>query len=177
MEAAASEAGAAKPVTKSAEEAAPAEPATIEIWRPQRHHGRRREQGQDQQPRRHGGPRRPHGAPARAAGETPAEGQAPQGQAPQGQAREGAQERPRRDDRRSEGGKPRFEGKREGARRFEGKFDGKRRDDQRRDDQRGGDRPPHQEKRPPREKQADPDSPFAKLAALKAELEARNKKG
>jgi len=27
-----------------------------------------------------------------------------------------------------------------------------------------------------REKQADPDSPFAKLAALKAELEARNKK-
>ena len=110
-----------------AEEAAPAEPVTIEIWRPQRHHGRRREHGQDQQPRRHGGPRRPHGAPARAAGETPAEGQAPQGQAPQGEAREGAQERPRRDDRRSEGGKPRFEGKREGARRFEGKFDGKRR--------------------------------------------------
>jgi len=150
-----------------AEEAAPAEPATIEIWRPQRHHGRRREQGQDQQPRRHGGPRRPHGGPARAAGETPAEGQAPQGQ-----PAEGAQERPRRDDRRSEGGKPRFEGKREGARRFEGKFDGKRRDDQR-----GGDRPPHHEKRPPREKQADPDSPFAKLAALKAELESKNKKG
>jgi ATP-dependent RNA helicase SUPV3L1/SUV3 len=150
-----------------AEEAAPAEPATIEIWRPQRHHGRRREQGQDQQPRRHGGPRRPHGGPARAAGETPAEGQAPQGQ-----PAEGAQERPRRDDRRSEGGKPRFVGKREGARRFEGKFDGKRRDDQR-----GGDRPPHHEKRPPREKQADPDSPFAKLAALKAELESKNKKG
>ena len=161
-EAAILEAG-AEPVP--AEEAAPAEPVTIEIWRPQRHHGRRREHGQDQQPRRHGGPRRPHGAPARPTGETQVEGQAPEGAQP-------AQERPRRDDRRPEGGKPRFEGKREGGRRFEGKFDGKKRDDQR-----GGDRPPHHEKRPPREKQADPDSPFAKLAALKAELEARNKKG
>jgi ATP-dependent RNA helicase SUPV3L1/SUV3 len=158
-----------------AEDAAPAEPVLIEIWRPQRHpHGRRREHGQEQN-RRHGGPRRHQGGPARTSGETaPAAGLAVEGQAVEGQAAEGAQagrDRPRRDDRRPEGGKPRFEGKRDGGRRFEAKFDGKRRDDQR------GERPPQHEKRPPREKQADPDSPFAKLAALKAELEAKGKKG
>ena len=153
-----------------AEDAAPAEPVLIEIWRPQRHpHGRRREHGQDQN-RRHGGPRRHQGGPARPSGEpAPAEGQAVEGQAAEGA--QAGRDRPRRDDRRPEGGKPRFEGKREGGRRFEGKFDGKRRDDQR------GERPPQHEKRPPREKQADPDSPFAKLAALKAELEAKGKKG
>ncbi|WP_296714555.1 helicase-related protein [Rhodoblastus sp.] len=153
-----------------AEDAAPAEPVLIEIWRPQRHpHGRRREHGQEQN-RRHGGPRRHQGGSARPSGETaPVEGQAVEAQPTEGaQAR---QDRPRRDDRRPDGGKPRFEGKREGGRRFEGKFDGKRRDDQR------GERPPQHEKRPPREKQADPDSPFAKLAALKAELEAKGKKG
>ncbi len=166
-------------------EAAPAEPVLIEVWKPQRHqHARRQghgQEGRDHQHRRHGH-RRPQGAP-QAAGEaaTPVEGQAPQAQeagAPQEQRQF---DRPRRDDRRqegrAEGGKPRFEGKRqeggrqEGGRKFEGKFDGKRRDDQR-----GNDRPFNAEKRPPREKQADPDSPFAKLAALKAELEAKNKK-
>ncbi|HUO53669.1 MAG TPA: helicase-related protein [Rhodoblastus sp.] len=143
------------------EEAAPAEPAMIEVWKPQRTHGRRREQGQDQRPRRHGG-RSFAGAPQQGAGE------GRPGEAPSG---EGAQERPRR----HEGGKPRFEGGRE-PRKFDGKFDGKRRDDQRRDDQRGGDRAQNFDKRPPREKKADPDSPFAKLAALKAELEAKNRK-
>jgi ATP-dependent RNA helicase SUPV3L1/SUV3 len=149
-----------------AEDAVPAEPALIEIWRPQRHpHGRRREHGQEQN-RRHGGPRRHQGGPARPAGDSaPAEGQVAEGQATEGA--QAGRDRPRRDDRRPDGGKPRFEGKREGGRRFEGK----RRDDQR------GERPPQHEKRPPREKQADPDSPFAKLAALKAELEAKGKKG
>ena len=159
------------------EEAEPAEVVMIDVWKPQRHqHGRRQERGQergqDQQQRRHG-PRRPHGAPRPAGAGAPVEGQA---QAPQeaGAAPEPRQfERPRRDDRRPEGGRPRFDGKRpEGqreGRKFEGKFDGKRRDDQR-----GGDR--QFTEKPRREKQADPDSPFAKLAALKAELEAKNKK-
>jgi ATP-dependent RNA helicase SUPV3L1/SUV3 len=137
-------------------EAQPAEPATVEVWKPQRHHGRRREH--DQRPPRRPGGRGVSGRPQAA----PGEGQKGEAQV------EGApaQERPHR----PEGGKPRFEGRRDN-RRFEGKFDGKKRDDQR-----GGDRPPLHEKRPPREKQADPDSPFAKLAALKAELEAKGKK-
>jgi ATP-dependent RNA helicase SUPV3L1/SUV3 len=129
----------------------PAEPALIEIWKPHRqHHGRR--PGAEQRGR--GGPRRAQGGTRgeAATGETPAPA-------------EGAQ-RPRRDDR-PEGGKPRFEGKR----RFEGKFEGKRRDDAK-----PSDRPFQAEKRPQREKKADPDSPFAKLAALKAELEAKGRK-
>ncbi|WP_446737776.1 helicase-related protein [Rhodoblastus sp. 17X3] len=168
--ASAHEAEAATAEEQAPAEDAAAEPVLIEIWRPQRHpHGRRREHGQEQN-RRHGGPRRHQGGPARPSGEAaPAEGQAVGGQTAEGA--QSGRDRPRRDDRRPEGGKPRFEGKREGGRRFEGKFDGKRRDDQR------GERPPQHEKRPPREKQADPDSPFAKLAALKAELEAKGKKG
>jgi ATP-dependent RNA helicase SUPV3L1/SUV3 len=160
-------------------EAAPAEPVLIEVWKPQRHqHARRREPGQDQQHRRHG-PRRSQGAPQPAGEIKPVEGEpkaAHEGAAQEGARQERRQfDRPRRDDRRPEGGgKPRFEGNRpEGGReprKFEGKFDGKRRDDQR------GERPVQVEKRPPREKQADPDSPFAKLAALKAELEAKSKK-
>jgi len=136
------------PDEAATEPEAPAEPTLTEIWRPHRphHHGRR--PGGEQ--RRHGGPRRGPGGPRpeSAGGEAPAEGGAP-----------------RRD--RPEGGKPRFEGKR----RFEGKFDGKRRDESK-----PGDRPHQAEKRPPREKKADPDSPFAKLAALKAELEAKGNK-
>ncbi len=100
--------------------------------------------------------------------------QAAPGEGQKGEAQGGegapAQERPHR----PEGGKPRFEGRRDN-RRFEGKFDGKKREGPG-SGQAGGDRPPHHEKRPPREKQADPDSPFAKLAALKAELEAKGKK-
>ena len=166
-------------VSSEGAEAAPAEPVLIEVWKPQRHqHARRREPGQDQQHRRHG-PRRSHGAPHPTGEAAPVEGepQAAQEGAPQEGARQERRQfdRPRREDRRPEGGgKPRFEGNRpEGGReprKFEGKFDGKRRDDQR------GERPVHVEKPVRREKQADPDSPFAKLAALKAELEARNKK-
>jgi ATP-dependent RNA helicase SUPV3L1/SUV3 len=138
----------------------PAEPVLIEVWKPHRpHHGRR--PGNDQ---RRQGPRRGSGGgprPEVATGEAPAQ-----------TAEGGARDRPRRDDRREEspdGARPRPEGKRK----FEGKFDGKRRDESR-----GGDRPqPQGDKRPPpREKKADPDSPFAKLAALKAELEAKSKK-
>jgi ATP-dependent RNA helicase SUPV3L1/SUV3 len=142
---------------------APAEPVLIEVWKPHRqHHGRRL--GNDQRrpggEQRRNGPRRGQGGGLRQEAATPAETPA--------QAAEGeVQLRPQRDDQ-SEGGKPRSEGKR----RFEGKFDGKRREESK-----PGDRPQQADKRPPpREKKADPDSPFAKLAALKAELEAKGKK-
>jgi ATP-dependent RNA helicase SUPV3L1/SUV3 len=166
--------------TEASEQAAPveAEVVLIEVWKPQRHpHGRGRqdrghERGGHDQHRRHGPRRSPQGAAQPAEG-APVEGQAPQegGAVPDKRP----SDRPRRDDRRSEGGKPRFEGKRpEGKREprvFDIKFDGKRRDEQRREER------PAPERQPRPEKQADPDSPFAKLAALKAELEARNKKG
>lgn len=152
-----------------------AEVVLIEIWRPQRHHqhGRRPERGQDRGQERGHGRRRPH------SGEAPKPGQTAQGgveAAPSGESaptqrppKEGDSQRPqgrpkfegRRDDRRNEAGKPRFEGR---------KFDGKRRDDDRNKSQRNF----SSEKR---EKQPDPDSPFAKLLALKAELEAKGKKG
>ena len=176
------EAEAAQAEAAEEAEASPAEAEVvlIEIWRPQRHqHGRGRQErgGPDQQHRRHGPRRSPQGA-ANPVDGAPVEGQAPPQEA--GAAASTRQfDRPRRDDRRSEGGKPRFDGKRpEGKREprvFDIKFDGKRRDESRRDDQRGGGTPVAE--KPRREKQADPDSPFAKLAALKAELEARNKKG
>jgi len=140
--------------------AEPAEPALIEVWKPHRqHHGHGRRPGGEQQRRHGGGQRHGQGRGPRpeGAGEAPAQGEGgPRRDRPEGGAR---RERP-------EGGSPRFEGKR----RFEGKFDGKRRDDAK-----PGERPQHADKRPPREKKADPDSPFAKLAALKAELEAKNK--
>src|SRR5208282_5856123 len=131
--------------------------------------------GQDQQHRRYGPRRPPQGAPRPTGEGAPVEGQAQPPQEAGAQPEQRKFERPRRDDRRPEGGKPRFEGKRpEGKREprvFDIKFDGKRRDDQR-----GGERN-FAEKPPRREKVADPDSPFAKLAALKAELEAKNRKG
>ncbi len=170
------------------EEAAPAEPVLIEVWRPQRHqHGRGRERGgqdrggqdragqdragqergQEHQPRRHG-PRRSQNAPA---AEGQSQGQASAPHETGGQTEHRRFERPRGGEGRAEGGKPRFEGKRE-PRKFDIKFDANRK----RDDQRGGEPRAFTEK-PRREKVADPDSPFAKLAALKAELEAKNKKG
>jgi ATP-dependent RNA helicase SUPV3L1/SUV3 len=167
------EAEAAEVETADETPAEPVEPVLIEIWRPQRHP--RRQPGQDQHRRQNF--RRPQGAPSASGEAAPAEGQAPgtpQEGAPQ-EPRRQFDRPPRRDDRRPEGGggKPRFEGKKpEGQReprKFEGKFDGKRRDDQR-----GGER--NFVEKPRREKVADPDSPFAKLAALKAELEAKSKK-
>lgn len=166
IEAAGDEATPEAQATETAEPEAPAEPVLIEVWKPQRHHGRRNDQHQNRRP---GGGRNFGGRPHQG------QGQGQQANRPAPQAGEGAvegaqnAERPRRDDHQ----KPRFEGRRDGARKFEGKFEGKF-DGKRRDDR--GDRPQNFEKRPPREKQADPDSPFAKLAALKAELESKNRK-
>ncbi|MCE4222843.1 helicase [Methylobacterium sp. C25] len=136
----------------SAEAAAPAEPAppeTTEVWRLHRH-----QRPAGQRPNR--GPRQ--GEPR--TGEARQDGGRREGGRPEGGRRD---DRNRRGGDRPEGGRERFEG---GPRREQrGRPD--RRPDQARDDVRKA------EARPPRrERQPDPDSPFAKLAALKAQLES-----
>ncbi|TXN44125.1 helicase [Methylobacterium sp. WL7] len=144
----------------AAEDETPAEPVLIEVWRLQRHQrpanprpqnrprgaGRGRDGAQPGQPGQHQGPGRPEGG-------RPEHRRAEGGDRPgnEGGPRTGRDRGPRRD--RFEGGRP------------------ERRDDQRSAEQRqSGPRP---DQRPPRRERApDPDSPFAKLAALKAQLEA-----
>jgi ATP-dependent RNA helicase SUPV3L1/SUV3 len=129
----------------------------VDVWRPGRgdrpRHGEQRgehrgEHRNEQRGERHGQGRGPHRGPARPAegGEAPAEGRAPRSQDD------------RRQDRRPQGG-----------------------DRQGREERRFGDRPgrpPERdaERAPRREKVADPNSPFAALAALKASLEQQKKK-
>jgi ATP-dependent RNA helicase SUPV3L1/SUV3 len=171
------EAEAAEPV----EAAAPVEPDLIEVWRPHRQHqhGRRPERNQQRRPQRGAQPQPQAAQAGEAAPGAPAEGGAP----------------PRRDDRRNnrgapnarrEGGEPgRPSGPRpergprpQGGDRNERKG-GDRRPDRDRDQRRsgGGDRTFASTERPaPRERQPDPNSPFAKLLALKAELEGKGKK-
>ncbi len=149
--------------------AAAAEPEMIEVWRPGRSEGRRRPQGRHRHAGKHGAPRVEPGiaAPAVAADGhsiAPAEPPVATEQAAHAdQARSAEADKP---------------GRRERHRRRRG-------DDQRFDRPRGDrERPPahaarherrqdrHQERR---EKAPDPNSPFAKLAALKAQLEAEAK--
>ena len=141
---------ASAPSGDGAEPAAAAEPVFIEIWRPHRV-GRRPDQ-------RGRGRQRPSGE-AR-----------PDGSQGQPEARDGRAPRQERgkDARRSEGesghkGRPPRHGPRRDAHDRSG-----------RPDRQG--RPPRQE-RPERQKQADPLSPFAGLAALKAQLEAQKRDG
>jgi ATP-dependent RNA helicase SUPV3L1/SUV3 len=145
----------APPEGGSAETAEPAsaEPETIVVWRQGRREGRNRQARQGGRPAREGrerGPRR-EGAPR---GERP---KAAQGEGAPAEARE-----ERRGERGGEkgGGRPKggFKGGQMGGYRSGG-------------DRRDGGRPPQGADRPRREKQPDPDSPFAKLAALKAQLE------
>ncbi len=123
-----------------------AEIPQIEVWRLQRH---QRPAHQRPQNRPRGGGRGRDGGQQ---GQHPGQGR-PEGGRPEQRRAEGDGPRPgpRRD--RFEGGRP------------------ERRDDQRNAEQRhSGPRP---DQRPPRRERApDPDSPFAKLAALKAQLEA-----
>ncbi|MEW6123801.1 MAG: helicase-related protein [Pseudomonadota bacterium] len=172
----AAEAGGEVPVAAEAAEAS--EPALIEVWRPGRPPGA---------PRRD----RPHGE--RGHGER-GQGERGQGERNQGERgsghhrnregderREGGRpqhrhgNRPQRSGETREGGAPGAEGERQsrpprGDRPFRSRPEG--------EGQRGP-RPErvqvHQDRR--REKQADPDSPFAALAALKARLEAEKKGG
>ena len=142
------------------EASAAAEPELIEVWRPHRvNRGPRQERGK--------------GRPAHARTDAkPAEGQP---------AAEGA-EGQKRDDRRAKFANFRREGgeAREGRPDNRGgrpphKGGGKGRPE-RNDQRRGGDRTfASTEKPAPRERQPDPNSPFAKLLALKGELEAKKK--
>lgn len=135
----------------------PAEPVLIEIWRPHRHNVHNRRPASDQQRR---GPRRPRpeaGAPAApaeaASGERPQRTDGPRGRyrdfkRPDDGARDGRG-----------GGRP------QGDKRHERGGRGGGRDDHRPAAQHTSERPRAREKEP------DPNSPFAKLAALKAQME------
>ncbi len=152
--------------------AEPAEPALIEVWRlGRRHHeGGRARHGKgrpDRGEHRHGRPRQDRGQP----------GEHAPGERPSGEQRQrAAGERPPRQDRpRHE--RPRQERRVEAAGQGEARSDSRpsRRPDDRRgprpDQRREGFRPSREERR---DKQPDPDSPFAKLLALKAQLEDPN---
>ena len=154
----------AQPAESPAPEAAAVEPVLIEVWHLQRHHHRPHHHPRPDHAQR--GERRPSGprvAPAEAPGEA-----APQ--AP----------RPRRAEHVS---KPAFQGKRqEGNRPQEGRPprdgqrpDGKRFDTKGRDERHKPRGAPFASTEAPkaREKQPDPDSPFAKLMALKAAMEQK----
>jgi len=172
--------------------AAPEEPAMIEIWRPgrfdrrppreqnerrggQRHRGAQQQgaAGEGEQ-RREGGQQRRDGRPqhGQPRGEgAPAEGRRPdnRGGEHKGPRREDRGPRP---DRRNERG-PEAEGERPDRRHGErhGERSGER-------DQRRGPAPQQQRREEPRrERPIDPNSPFAALAALKADLEAKKRGG
>jgi ATP-dependent RNA helicase SUPV3L1/SUV3 len=174
----------------AAEPAAPAEPAMIEVWRPGRPPGQHRpahhRKGNPQQGR---GPQ-----PRTEAGAAPAgEAAAPREPRPEGERgrrpfrdERRTESRPEsRPERRPEGG----EGERapRGPRREDGRAN--RRDDKRKEfggrdhGNRDGGRPPQERfsagPRPDtrRDKPVDPDSPFAKLLALKARMEAEKNGG
>lgn len=167
----------------------PAEPAFIEVWRPGRPGGdrRHRPEGREGRPRRSPGPNA--GAetqPQQADGTSPAP--TPAGEPGDGRSRDRGNRRgggQGRDGGERAGGGGRREG---GGNREAGAKPERAREDRppRRDGEDRRDRPQRSEpeRRPftssqpavkPREKAADPDSPFAKLAALKADLEKRGR--
>jgi ATP-dependent RNA helicase SUPV3L1/SUV3 len=149
-----------------------AEPVMIEIWRQQRQ--------RQHAPRHHRHKPNP-AAPTSAGAEAGSE--AGQEQAPR-EARAG-QNRPRHDGQASSGetreGRPQRTNEQRGSRpprpdakRGNGKSDDRRFGDRRQPESRGWQDPP---KAAQDNKMPDPDSPFAKLLALKAELESKGKKG
>ncbi|MCJ2141478.1 helicase [Methylobacterium sp. E-066] len=140
-----------------AESEAPAEQILIEVWRLQRHqrpaHPRAQNRPRGAGRGRDGAQQGQHQGPGRPEGARPDQRRAEGGERPgnEGGPRTGRDRGPRRE--RFEGGRP------------------ERRDDQRNAEQRHA--APRPDQRPPRRERApDPDSPFAKLAALKAQLEA-----
>lgn len=154
---------AAEASSPEAAESAAAEPVLIEVWRPGRFEGR------DKRPHRkphRGGPRPSADQPVAAADGMPAGEPAASGAVPpQQERRQDHRSQGPRPPRRDRGGRPHRhggqEGRQEGQQRF-GKPDQRPRQDGR----------PRQERR---EREPDPNSPFAKLAALKAQLEADSK--
>ena len=139
----------------------PAEPVVIEVWTPGRPHQHRREGGRPQGRRPEKRAPREWIIPQRPERPKPAEGEGQR----DSEKREGGRRfegRPRRDENSRDGNRPRFEGK--------PRFD-KPRGDRPRDNR--NERPFASSERRERDKQPDPNSPFAKLLALKAELEKK----
>lgn len=176
------------PETLASEAAADVVAATevqeIEVWRPHRHQGGRRPDhagrgrrdgaqgerqpgaGRGERPSRDGRPdeRRRQGDRSRPAAANASQGDAPRQDA---QPREGDQKRggrPQRNGRPEQGRGPRPDFKRDG------RPGGPRREE------RGNERFQQASKPRPAEREPDPDSPFAKLAALKAQLEGGGRK-
>ena len=183
----AAEAGATE-AASSAAEAAPAEPVLVEVWRPG---GRSDERRPRHDRSRYKGPDK---SAAQGEGEASAEGdkrerhgrhrrdrnndhRRPRGDAPAANAgAEAAQARPQREEK---GGRPQrdhFKNKDRNQDRGKGQFD-KRGRDGRRDDRGGGSHRTYATSAAPRERDrpADPNSPFAKLAALKDQLAGTRK--
>lgn len=185
-----------QPAAEVVAETAPAEPEQIEVWRPHRHQGggRRPDQaanrgrrdgppgerqpgfnrgdrpnrGRPDERRRDGGRDRPaaaaEGQPVATAPEQVQERPQRQDRPRQEQARQdqSRQDRPQRNgrpDQQSRGPRPDFKRDRDGQR-------GPRREER-------GERFQQPAKPRPAEREPDPDSPFAKLAALKAQLEGK----
>ncbi|MCB4767599.1 helicase [Ancylobacter sp. Lp-2] len=195
VEASAAETTAAEAI---ASEAVPAEPAMIEVWRPGRpagqphHRGGQRgaprggaRQGQGSGEGSEGGRRFERG-PAREG--QPRDGQPREGQPrPEGEAAraDGRRDENRRDDRRprpergerpDRGPRPERGERTGGGREERGERRGGERRNEFRDGPRHDQRPDHRNaprnEAPRRDKPVDPDSPFAKLLALKAKMEA-----
>jgi ATP-dependent RNA helicase SUPV3L1/SUV3 len=153
-----------------ATETAPAEPVLIEVWRPGRFEGRDKRPHRKPHRRDHRGAQRPSAdQPAPAAEGVPAGEQAAAGAPVPQERRQDHRPQGPRPPRKDRGGRPRRheggqegrqEGRQEGQQRF-GKPDHRSRQDR-----------PRPERR---EREPDPNSPFAKLAALKAQLEADSK--
>jgi len=157
---------AATPENTVASEQPAAEPDSIEVWRPGRSEGRRRPRDRRREPRRHTGMETQK--PAEAAGETavavstesrPSSEQAatsppPKSGRPPRHRRHGGEHRQdnRQESRQDRGERPQRERERERPQARPARFE-----------------------RREREKAPDPNSPFAKLAALKAQLEAEAK--
>ena len=152
-----------------AAEAAPEEPAMIEVWRPGGRPEKRPQRPQHRRPHRHGA------APAEGSAQAPAgaEGAA----APAGSGRPERRDRQDRRDRHDRQQKSDRPNQRQDGHGHGRPDRGPRRDRPRRDRDSGPDRAdrekyyakPHGGDR--RDKQPDPNSPFAKLAALKQQLE------
>ncbi|MCB1545262.1 MAG: helicase, partial [Rhodoblastus sp.] len=136
-----------------------AEPAMIEVWSPGRPHQHRREGGRPQGRRPEKRAPREWIIPQRPERPKPAEGEGGEGEKREGGRR--FESKPRQGDH-SRDGKPRFEGR--------PRFD-KPRGDRPRDNR--NERPFASSEKRERDRQPDPNSPFAKLLALKAELEKK----
>ncbi|ARP99472.1 helicase-related protein [Pseudorhodoplanes sinuspersici] len=150
--------------------AAPAEPELIEVWRPGRFEQReRRPQGRHHRRDNRGAPRQAEGQAVAA----PADGLPVQ-------AADAAAETPRQDNRseqRQRGPRPPRKDRHQRHGRPEGgpRHEGQRHEGQRHGKPGGGHRQDARPRPDRREKEPDPNSPFAKLAALKAQLEADSK--